>query len=104
MDTKQDNVANPIHEDSNGHFDVPPCVSGEIRPFTACSASKRPPLDVGDIFRKATRPVVTVIFAGTLAQVVTQGIDAPEWATGLMMAVIAWWFGDRTIGRLKEKK
>ena len=104
MDTKEEALTNPISEDSRSQFGGSPCASGEMCPFTAGNASKRHPLDVGDIFRKATRPVVTVIFAATLAQVVTQGIDAPEWATGLMMAVIAWWFGDRTLERMKEKK
>ena len=61
-------------------------------------------MDIGDIFRKVTRPIVTLIFACVIAQVVTQGIDAPEWAIGLMMSVILWWFGDRTARHIREKK
>ena len=60
-------------------------------------------MDIGDIFRKATRPIVTVIFAATIAQVVTQGIDAPEWFLGLAIPVILWWFGERTVTHVREK-
>jgi len=61
-------------------------------------------MDIGEIFRKATRPTVTVIFAATIAQVVTQGIDPPDWFISLAIPVILWWFGERTIGHIKEKK
>jgi len=61
-------------------------------------------MDIGDAFRKATRPIVTVIFAATIAQVVTQGIDAPGHFWGLAIPIILWWFGERTIGHIKEKK
>ena len=60
-------------------------------------------MGMGDIFRKATRPVVTVIFAATIAQVVTQPIDAPEWFIGLSTVVILWWFGERTMKHIKGK-
>jgi len=58
-------------------------------------------MGMGDIFRKATRPVVTVIFAAAIAQVVTQPIDAPEWFIGLSTVVILWWFGERTMKHIK---
>lgn len=61
-------------------------------------------MDVGDVFRKATRPMVTVIFAAAIAQVVTQPIDVPEWFLGLAIPVILWWFGERTVGHIREKK
>jgi hypothetical protein len=57
-----------------------------------------------DFFRAATRPAVTIIFAAVIAQVVVQGIDAPQWFLGLASACILWWFGDRTVQHLKEKK
>jgi len=60
-------------------------------------------MDISEIFRKATRPIVTVIFAATIAQVVTQGIDAPQWFLGLAIPIILWWFGERTITRAKER-
>jgi threonine/homoserine/homoserine lactone efflux protein len=55
-------------------------------------------------FRAITRPAVTVIFAAVIAQVVVEGIDAPQWFLGLASACILWWFGDRTVQHIKEKK
>ena len=60
-------------------------------------------MDIGDILRKSTRPIVTIIFAAVLAQVVVEGIDAPEWFLGLAIPVILWWFGERTVGHIKAK-
>ena len=60
-------------------------------------------MDIAEIFRKATRPIVTVIFAATIAQVVTQGIDAPQWFLSLAIPVILWWFGERTVSHIKGK-
>ena len=60
-------------------------------------------MNIGDFFRAATRPIVTVIFAATIAQVVTQGIDAPEWFIALSVTIVAFWFGERTITHIKEK-
>jgi hypothetical protein len=57
-----------------------------------------------NFFRAATRPAVTIIFAAVIAQVVVQGIDAPQWFLGLATACILWWFGDRTVQHIKEKK
>ena len=59
---------------------------------------------LGDFFRKATRPVVTIIFAATIAQVVTQGIDAPEWFLAMAGVVIIEWWSERAVKRIKEKK
>jgi hypothetical protein len=55
-------------------------------------------------FRAATRPAVTIIFAAVIAQVVIEGIDAPQWFLGLASACILWWFGDRTVQHIREKK
>lgn len=60
-------------------------------------------MDIGDIFRKATRPIVTVIFAATIAQVVVEGSNPPQWFLGLAIPCILWWFGERTIARAKER-
>ena len=57
-----------------------------------------------NFFRAATRPAVTIIFAAVIAQVVVQGIDAPQWFLGLSSVCILWWFGDRTVQHIKEKK
>ena len=59
---------------------------------------------MADTFRAVTRPIVTIIFAVTIAQVVVDKIDAPEWFLGLAIPVILWWFGERTVGHIKEKK
>ena len=57
-----------------------------------------------DFFRSVTRPAVTIIFAAVIAQVVVDGIDAPQWFLGLASACILWWFGDRTVQHIKDKK
>lgn len=54
--------------------------------------------------RAATRPIVTIIFAAVIAQVVVQKIDAPEWFIGMALTVIGWWFVQKTIERAKENK
>lgn len=61
-------------------------------------------MNIGETFRAVCRPIVTVIFAATIARVVTQGIDAPDWFIGLAIPVILWWFGERTVGHIKDKK
>jgi len=60
-------------------------------------------MDIGEIFRKATRPIVTIIFASTIAQVVTQGIDAPQWFIALAGTVVVFWFGERTVNHIKQQ-
>ncbi len=57
-----------------------------------------------NFFRAATRPAVTIIFAAVIAQVVVQGIDAPQWFLGLAIPCITWWFAERTVTHIKEKK
>jgi hypothetical protein len=57
-----------------------------------------------NFFRAVTRPVVTIIFAAVIAQVVIDKIDVPHWFLGLASACILWWFGDRTVQHIKEKK
>jgi len=59
---------------------------------------------IGDTFRAVTRPIVTIIFAATIAQVVVDKITAPQWFIGLATACILWWFGDRMVQHIKEKK
>ena len=61
-------------------------------------------MDIGEIFRKATRPIVTIIFASTIAQVVVDKIDAPEWFIALAGTVVVFWFGERTVTHIKNKK
>ena len=61
-------------------------------------------MDKGDIVRKVTRPIVTIIFASTISYIVIQGIDAPDWFLVMGNLMVAWWFGDRSIQRLTGKK
>ena len=57
-----------------------------------------------DLFRAVARPAVTIIFAAVIAQVVIERIDAPQWFLGLAIPIIGWWFTERTVQHIKEKK
>ena len=57
-----------------------------------------------NFFRAATRPIVTVIFAAVIAQIVIDRIDAPQWFLALAIPCITWWFAERTLTHIKEKK
>ena len=57
-----------------------------------------------DIFRAIVRPAVTIIFAAVIAQVVIEGVNVPQWFLGLAGGCILWWFGDRTVQHIKERK
>ena len=57
-----------------------------------------------DMFRAVTRPAVTIIFAAVIAQVVIDKIQVPQWFLALSSACILWWFGDRTVQHIKDKK
>ena len=57
-----------------------------------------------DIIRAIPRPAISVIFAAVVAQVVVERISAPEWFLGLASGCILWWFGDRTVQHIKERK
>lgn len=56
------------------------------------------------LLRAAVRPIVTIIFAAVIAQVVVEGIDAPTWFLSLASGCILWWFADRTRQHIKEHK
>jgi len=57
-----------------------------------------------DLFRAVARPAVTIIFAAVIAQVVIDGIDAPQWFLALAIPTITWWFTERTVTHIKDKK
>jgi len=57
-----------------------------------------------DLFRAVARPAVTIIFAAVIAQVVIEGIDVPQWFLALAIPCITWWFAERTVTHVKEKK
>ena len=54
-----------------------------------------------DIIRAVARPAISVIFAAVIAQVVIEGIDAPDKFWALAGACILWWFGERAITHVK---
>lgn len=57
-----------------------------------------------DIIRAVPRPAISVIFAAVIAQAVIEGISLPQWFIGLASTCILWWFGQKTVERIKEKK
>lgn len=61
-------------------------------------------MNITEFFRAATRPIVTVIFAATIAQVVVERIAAPEWFVALSVTIIAFWFGERTITHINSSR
>jgi hypothetical protein len=60
-------------------------------------------MDPAELIRKATRPVVTIIFTAAIARVVVGSVEAPDWFVGLSVSIIAFWFGERSIGHLAGK-
>ncbi len=58
---------------------------------------------IGEIFRRVTRPIISIIFAAVIAQVVVDGIDAPGWFIAMAGVVIIEWWGERVITKVKEK-
>ena len=57
--------------------------------------------EVGELFRRATRPIVTIICVCTIADVVTSEIVAPQWFIGMAVTVILSWFTERTVKAVK---
>ena len=57
-----------------------------------------------NFFRAIARPAVTVIFAAVIAQVIIERIPVPEWFLALAIPCITWWFAERTVTHVKEKK
>ncbi|MGB5925322.1 MAG: hypothetical protein WBH01_04430 [Dehalococcoidia bacterium] len=57
-----------------------------------------------EMFRAVVRPAVTIIFAGVIAQLVTQGSTVPQWFLALAIPIITWWFAERTVTHVKTNK
>jgi hypothetical protein len=57
-----------------------------------------------ELFRAVARPAVTIIFAAVIAEAVIEGINVPQWFLGLAIPCITWWFAERTVTHVKEKK
>lgn len=55
--------------------------------------------------RAVTRPIITIVMVGVVAQVVVERIAAPDWFIyGLAMPCILWWFGERAVRRWKGEQ
>ena len=50
-----------------------------------------------EFVRGAVRPVISIIFACVIAQVVTEKISIPPAQWALLTIPITWWFVDRTV-------
>ena len=70
----------------------------------ASQGHPRPYNPVAETARAATRPIVTIIFAGALATAVVYEIPVPPWFLALALPSIAWWFGERTVTHINDKK
>jgi len=53
------------------------------------------------IIRAIARPAISVIFAAVIAQIVVEGIAAPEWFLALAIPCILWYFGERAVTHIK---
>ena len=61
-------------------------------------------MKVIEFIKALIRPIITVMFAAVIVQLVTQEIEAPAWFLSLAIPCITWWFVDRTRQHIKEKK
>ncbi|MBA7466133.1 hypothetical protein ES707_01308 [subsurface metagenome] len=59
---------------------------------------------VVEIIRAIARPAISVIFAAVIAQVVVEGLSVPQWFLGLAGTCILWYFGDRTVKHIKDRR
>lgn len=56
-----------------------------------------------EVFIKAAaRPIISIIFAVTIAAMVLEEIRAPGWFLALAIPTITWWFAERAIMHAKE--
>ena len=57
-----------------------------------------------EMFRAIARPAVTIIFAAVIANAVIDRIEIPQWFLGLAIPTITWWFAERTVTHVVERK
>ena len=60
--------------------------------------------DFEEFLKAMTRPVISLVFCAVIAQVIIEGIDAPDWFIALAITTITWWFADRTREHIKGSK
>lgn len=53
--------------------------------------------------RALTRPIISIICAAVLAQVIVEQIAIPEYQWAVLTIPVLWWFVDRTVRRKNEK-
>ena len=56
-----------------------------------------------ELFRAVVRPVITIIFAVVIAQLVIETRPVPEFFLALSIPIITWWFAERTVQHIKGK-
>ena len=57
-----------------------------------------------ELVRAIARPAVTVIFAAVIAQAVIDRIEVPQWFLALAIPCITWWFAERTVTHITERR
>jgi len=57
-----------------------------------------------EFVRAIARPAISVIFAAVIAQLVIERITPPDWFLPLAIPCIVWWFSERTITHIKQKR
>ena len=72
--------------------------------ISASQGHTRPYNPVVETARAATRPIVTLLFAGALVTAVVYEIPVPPWFLSLAIPSIAWWFGERTVQHVRDRK
>ena len=72
--------------------------------ISASQGHSRPYNPVAETARAVTRPIVTLLFAGALVTAVIYEIELPAWFLSLAIPSIAWWFGERTVQHVRDRK
>ncbi len=57
-----------------------------------------------EMLRAVARPVVTIIFTAVIAQAVVERTEVPQWFLALAIPCITWWFAERTVTHIVERK
>ena len=57
-----------------------------------------------EVLTAVVRPAVTIMFAAGIVDCVVQGITPPTWFITMAGVAFTWYFGERGIRHLKEKK
>ena len=69
-------------------------LKGRNKPITSHSKEINPILE---IIRGSARPIISIIFAAVIAQVVIERIPVPEPVWAILALPIIWYFGERAV-------